>query len=180
MAGAGAALSGTTSTLVCPVLFVAIGAPFIALALRSDHSQLLLGSSSATGKLSAGIFGACFVLAGLAWGAFSGRRALARLSSGSRLAGLVASVLGVGIALALGVAVAGAIGTPAAGVGQKSAPAAGLAGTPGSTGLPNSAGNAALARAAAQADTAEKLGACVTAAGTDTAKILRCESRFKP
>jgi hypothetical protein len=176
VAGGGAALSGTGSTLGCPVLFVAIGAPFVALALRHDHNHLLLGSSSAAGKLSAGLFGAGFVIAGLIWGAVSGRRALARFSTGSRLAGLAASMLGIGIALALGAGVAGAIGSSPAAPVQPS----GFVATHGSSARPNPAGNAALARAATQADTAEKLGACVTAAGIDTARILRCETRFRP
>ena len=99
VAGIGAALSGTLSSLMAPVLFVAIGAPFVALGLEGGSSHLVLGTSSSTGHLFAGIFGACFVLGGLVWGAFTVRGALARVKGpSSRLGGLLAAAAGVGAA----------------------------------------------------------------------------------
>lgn len=181
VAGAGAALAGTLNTLAIPVLFVAIGAPFVALALRGGNTHLLIGRSSGTGDLYAGVFGACFVIAGLVWGVIAGRSAVSGLSGSSRLAGLLGSVVGVAVALVIATGVAGAIGpaTPTAmqQVGQSANR------TSSSAGLSSAAtGQAAhaLEQATAQADKAEKLAACATAAGSDIAKIQRCEAKYTP
>ena len=68
--GGGRSGSGPLGRLAAcvPLVFVAIGAPFVALAL-GNHGQLLLNASSSSGKIFAGVFGGCFVVAGLIWGA---------------------------------------------------------------------------------------------------------------
>jgi hypothetical protein len=108
VAGAGAALARSVGSLMLPLVFVAIGAPFIALAL-GNHGQLLLNASSSTGKIFAGVFGGCFVIAGLIWGVFAARE-ITGVSGGSLLGGLLAAVLGVGSAFAIAAGVSSAIG----------------------------------------------------------------------
>ena len=108
VAGAGAVLARSVGSLLLPLVFVAIGAPFVALAL-GNHGQLLFNSSSSTGKIFAGVFGGCFVVAGLIWGAFAARE-ISGVGGGSLFAGLVAAVAGVAGAFAIASGVAGAIG----------------------------------------------------------------------
>jgi hypothetical protein len=202
VAGAGAAMSGTLSSLMAPVLFLAIGAPFLAIALRGGDSHLLVGASSSTGNLSAGIFGACFVVGGLVWGALTGRRALARINGASRVGGLVAAVAAVAAAFVIAASVAGAVGSSAPTALQQSSPVitqgSGFGGQSGAAGQANSVtgqtnpaiarGNAAAARkanaavkqATAQAQKLTKLAACVSAAGANTARIQGCEAKYTP
>ena len=92
VAGGGAVLARSVGSLMLPFLFVAIGAPFIALAL-GNHGRLLLNASSSTGKISAAVFGSCFVIAGLIWGVFAARD-ITGVSGGSLLGGLLAAVVG--------------------------------------------------------------------------------------
>jgi hypothetical protein len=183
----GAALSGTAGTILAPAMFVAIGAPCIALGLGNGHGQLAYGASSSTGRLEVGIFGACFAISGLVWGAIAGRKLVSRL----RFSGLLASVGGVGIAFVIATGVSGAIG---------SSPATSLNGL-----TPSTASNAqsraaaiqtrhaiaqtraaaiqtrrAVAQATAQARTATKLAACVTAAGIHSNRIQACERKYVP
>jgi hypothetical protein len=106
--GVGAVLASRIGALLVPLVFVAIGAPFVALALGS-HGHLLLNSSSGTGKVFAGVFGGCFVAAGLIWGMFAARN-VSGVSGGSLLAGLLAAVVGVSAAFAIASGVTGAIG----------------------------------------------------------------------
>ena len=94
VAGAGAVLARSVGSLLPPLVFVAIGAPFIALAL-GNHGQLLFNTSSSAGKIFAGVFGGCFVIAGLIWGAFAARE-ITGVSGGSLFAGLLAAAVGVG------------------------------------------------------------------------------------
>jgi hypothetical protein len=108
VAGAGAVLASSVGTLLLPLVFVAIGAPFIALAL-GNHGQLLFNTSSSSGKIFAGVFGGCFVIAGLIWGAFAARQ-ITGVSGGSLLAGLLAAVVGVGAAFGIAGGVSSAIG----------------------------------------------------------------------
>ena len=49
VAGGGAVLARSVGALMLPLLFVAIGAPFIALAL-GNHGQLLFNASSGTAR----------------------------------------------------------------------------------------------------------------------------------
>jgi hypothetical protein len=181
VAGGGAVLCKTASGVGIPAVFIAIGAPFVALALHSGNIHLLQNTSSSTGKLYAGIFGACFVIAGAAWGAIAGRNAFSRLSGGSRLGGLFATVVGVGVAFAIAASVASAIGTaspPAPqqvnrGINQPStAEWPSLAGTRHT--------HATVTQAQAQAEKATKLAECVTAAGTNAGKIQACEAKYMP
>jgi hypothetical protein len=169
----GAALSGTASTILAPAMFVAIGAPCIALGLGGAHGQLAYGASSSTGKLEVGIFGACFAISGLVWGVFAGRNLVSRL----RFSGLLASVAGVGVAFVIATGVSGAIG---------SSPATSLNGLTQST-ASNAQSRAAaiqtrraVAQATAQAKTATKLAACVTAAGIHSNRIQACERKYVP
>jgi hypothetical protein len=196
VAGAGAVLSGVGSSLGIPVLFVAVGAPFIALAFRHDHSHLLTGSSSSTGKLSAGIFGACFVVSGVVWGAIAGRSTVSRFSAGSLLGALIGCAAGVAIALAIGAGVSSAIGhsaqVPSAAASSSTASGAGgVTAGGGTAGGGTAAGgsaaaqaskraNAAITRAMSQAEKARKLAACVSAAGTNTARIQTCMAKYTP
>ncbi len=114
--GLGIALFSRASNAAIPLLFIALGAPFIALALRSGNIQLLNGSSAQTGKLFAGVFGGCFVIAGVLWGAFAGAAAFSDVSPGSRLASALAFACGVALAAVITTGVSNAIGkqtTPA-------------------------------------------------------------------
>jgi hypothetical protein len=111
VAGVGAVLASSLGSLFVPLVFVAVGAPFVALAL-GNHGQLLLNSSSSTGKIFAGIFGGAFVLSGLIWGVFAAR-GISGVSGGSLVAGFVAAVIGVAGAFAIGGAVNSAIGKQA-------------------------------------------------------------------
>jgi drug/metabolite transporter superfamily protein YnfA len=108
VAGGGAALARSVGTLMLPLVFVAIGAPFIALAL-GNHGQLLFNASSSSGKIFAGVFGGCFVITGLIWGLFAARN-ITGVSGGSLLGGLLAAVVGVGAAFAIAAGVSSAIG----------------------------------------------------------------------
>ncbi len=108
VAGAGAVLARSVGSLMLPLVFVAIGAPFIALAL-GNHGQLMFNASSGSGKIFAGVFGGCFVIAGLIWGVFAARE-ITGVSGGSLLGGLLAAVVGVGAAFAIACGVSTAIG----------------------------------------------------------------------
>ncbi len=108
VAGGGAALARSIGSLMLPLVFVAIGAPFIALAL-GNHGQLLFNSSSSTGKIFAGVFGGCFVIAGLIWGAV-GARDITGVSGGALLGGLLAAAVGVAAAFAIAAGVSSALG----------------------------------------------------------------------
>ncbi len=108
VAGAGAAIARSVGSLIVPLLFVAIGAPFIALALGT-HGQLLFNASSSSGKIFAGVFGGCFVIAGLIWGVFAAR-GITGVSGGSLVGGLLAALVGVGAAFAIAGGVSSAIG----------------------------------------------------------------------
>jgi hypothetical protein len=183
----GAALSGMAGTILSPVMFVAIGAPIIALGLGSGGGHLSYGSSSSTGRLEATIFGGCFLIAGVVWGVFAGRQLLSRL----RFSSLLALVAGVGVAFVIATGVSGAIG---------SSPATSLNGlAPSSTSNAQSGAAAiqtrralaqsraaaiqtrrAVAQATAQAKTATKLAACVTAAGIHSNRIQACERKYMP
>ncbi len=169
----GAALSGMAGTILAPVMFIAVGAPFIALGLGAGDGQLVYGSSSSTGRLEVTIFGACFAIAGLVWGGIAVRNVLSRL----RFSGLLASVAGVGIAFVVATGVSGAIGSspppPLTKVTQSTAPG-------GPSRAATVQANRAIARANAQFRTANKLAACVTAAGTHTDRIQACERKYMP
>jgi hypothetical protein len=108
VAGVGAVLARSVGSLMVPLVFVAIGAPFVALAFGS-HGQLLLNASSSSGKIFAGVFGGCFVIAGLIWGLFAAR-GITGVSGGSLLGGVLAALVGVGAAFAIAAGVSGAIG----------------------------------------------------------------------
>ena len=108
VAGGGAVLARTMGALMVPLVFVAIGAPFIALAL-GNHGQLLFNSASSTGKIFAGVFGGCFVISGLVWGAFAAR-SVTGVNAGSVLGGVLAAAVGVGAAFAIAGGVSNAIG----------------------------------------------------------------------
>jgi hypothetical protein len=108
VAGGGAALARSLGSLMLPLVFVAIGAPFIALAL-GNHGQLLFNVSSSSGKIFAGVFGGCFVIVGVIWGVFAARD-MTGVSGGSLLGGLLAAVVGVGVAFAIAAGVSSAIG----------------------------------------------------------------------
>ncbi len=56
VAGAGAVLARSVDSPMLPLVFVAIGAPFIALALGT-HRHSLFNASSGSGKIFAGVFG---------------------------------------------------------------------------------------------------------------------------
>jgi hypothetical protein len=112
VAGVGAALARSVGSLMLPLLFVAIGAPFIALSL-GNHGQLLFHASSSSGRIFAGVFGGCFVIAGLIWGAFA-TNDITRFSGGSLFGGLLAAAVGVGAAFAIAGGVSGAIGKTSA------------------------------------------------------------------
>ena len=108
VAGAGAVLARSVGSLMIPLVFVAIGAPSIALAL-GNHGHLLLNASSNSGKIFVGVFGGCFVVAGLIWGAFAARN-VTGVSGGSLLGGLLAAAVGVAAAFAIATGVSSAIG----------------------------------------------------------------------
>lgn len=154
----GAALSGMASTILVPVMFVAIGAPFVVLGLDAGDGQLVYGSSSSAGRLEVAIFGACFAIAGLVWGVIAGRKVLSRL----RFSGLLASVAGVGVAFLIGTGVSSAIG---------SSPVTSL------TQFTPSTASVAQSRAAA---TQTKRAACVTAVGIHNDRIQACERKYVP
>jgi Co/Zn/Cd efflux system component len=169
----GAMLSGIASTILAPVMFIGVGAPFIALGLQSGHGQLVLGSSSSTGRLEVAIFGACFAIAGLVWGGIAGRDVLSRL----RFTGLLASVAGIGVAFLIATGVASAIGSSPATPLKRFAPSSAAVAQSRAATIQTSR---AIARATAQARTATKLAACVTAAGTNTHRIQVCERKYVP
>jgi hypothetical protein len=108
VAGAGAALARSVGSLMLPLVFVAIGAPFVALAL-GNHGHLLLNSSSSTGKIFAGVFGGCFVIVGVIWAVFAARD-ITGVGGGSLLGGLLAAVVGIAGAFAIASGVSSAIG----------------------------------------------------------------------
>jgi hypothetical protein len=180
VAGGGAALSRPLN-LTIPVLFIAIGAPFIALALRGGNAQLLHGTSPGTGRLFAGIFGACFVIGGGVWGLTAGSGAVSRIGGRSQGAGLLSALIGVGLAFAIAAGVAGAIGPSApTALGQVGQGVGQSAGPSGPSSAAAAQSHAAITQATAQADKAAKLAACVTAAGIDTAKVQACVARYTP
>ncbi len=108
VAGGGAVIARSIGSLIVPLVFVAIGAPFIALAF-GNHGRLVLNASSGTGKIYAGVFGACFVIAGLIWGAFAARK-ITGVGGASLLCGVIAAAVGVGAAFAVAAGVSSAIG----------------------------------------------------------------------
>jgi hypothetical protein len=108
VAGIGAVLARSFGALLVPLVFVAVGAPFVALAF-GNHGQLMFNASSGTGKIFAGVFGGCFVVSGLIWGAFAAR-GITGVSGASVLAGLLAAVVGVAAAFAIAGGVSSAIG----------------------------------------------------------------------
>ncbi len=108
VAGVGAVLARGIGQLLLPLVFIAIGAPFVALAF-GNHGQLLLNTSSSTGKIFSGVFGGCFVVAGLIWGAFAAR-GISGVSGGSLFGGLLAAIVGVAGAFLIASGVSGAIG----------------------------------------------------------------------
>jgi hypothetical protein len=172
----GAALTGVAGTILAPVMFIAIGAPCIALGMGSGHAQLVYGSSSSTGRLEVTIFGACFAIAGVAWGVIAGRNVVSRV----RWSGLLASVAGIGVAFLIAAGVASAIGSSPVTPLTPLTPIA-----PSSASLAQSRAAAiqtsrAIAQATAQARTATKLAACVTAAGTHLRRIEVCERKYVP
>jgi hypothetical protein len=120
VAGVGAVLARSVGSLMVPLVFVAIGAPFVALAF-GNHGQLLQNASASSGKIFAGAFGGCFVVAGLIWGFFAAR-GITGVSGGSLLGGLVAAVVGVGAAFAIAAGVSGAIGNTVAPSSVQGAP----------------------------------------------------------
>ena len=109
VAGAGAALARSLGSLMLPLVFVAVGAPFIALAF-GNHGQLMVHASPSSGKIFAGAFGGCFVIAGLIWGLLAARN-ITGVSGGSLLAGVLAAVVGLSAAFAIAAGVTSAIGT---------------------------------------------------------------------
>jgi hypothetical protein len=147
-AGGGAAISGAGQGFGIPALFVAIGAPFIALGLRGGNTRLLLNASSSSGKISAIIFGACFMIGGLVWGARSASGSDSSLDAGALAGPLLGCVVGLGVAFAIAAGVSSAIGT-----------------------APTTAKDSRLARE-------NQLGACVTAAGSNTPQIIKCEAKY--
>jgi hypothetical protein len=183
----GAALSGMASTMLVPVMFVAIGAPFVVLGLDTGDGQLVSGSASSTGRLEVAIFGACFAIAGLVWGVIAGRNVLSRV----RFSGLLASVAGVAAAFVIATGVSSAIGSsPVTPLTQFTPSTASVAQSRAAT-IPTTHAIAqsraaaiqssrAIALATAQARTATGLAACVTAAGTHTDRIQACERRDMP
>jgi hypothetical protein len=160
--GGGAVLSGI-GAIAGGVLFIGVGAPFVALGLGGAKGQLLLGASSGTGKLSALIFGACFVIAGLAWAVFAGRDSISELGGGSRAASLLAAAGGIGFAFVIAGAVSGAIGTPASA-------RSGLASAP----------RTALTSQATARQQVNRLAACIINAGGDQRRIQKCEKTYQP
>jgi hypothetical protein len=118
--GAGAVLARGVGSLMLPLVFVAIGAPFIALAL-GNHGHLLYRASSSEGKIFAGVFGACFVIAGLIWGVLAARN-VRGVSAGSLLGGLLAAILGVGAAFAIAAGISSSIGKTTAASSAQVAP----------------------------------------------------------
>ena len=185
---AGGALFGTSGAMiVVPLLFVAIGAPFIALALRSGNIQLMQGSSAHTGKIFAGAFGGCFALAGLVWGAFAGVAAFSDVGARSRLAGAAMFAAGVAAAALIATGVSGAIGKqstpPSVVTSPFSAPASVPASAPSSvpaSATPPVPRTVLPSAAVTQIRTAEKLAACVRRAGSDVTRIEACQVKYVP
>lgn len=160
--GGGAVLS-RIGAIAGGVLFIGVGAPFVALGLGGATGHLLLGASSGAGKLSALIFGACFVIAGSAWAVLAGRESISELSGGSRTASLLAAAGGIGFAFVIAGAVSGGIGTSASGrSGSASAP------------------RTALTSAATARQQVNKLAACIITAGSDQSRIQACERKYQP
>jgi hypothetical protein len=108
VAGVGAVLARGVGALLVPLVFVAIGAPFVALAF-GNHGHLVYNTSSSTGKIFSGVFGGCFVVAGLIWGVFAAR-GISGVSGGSLAGGLLAAILGVAGAFLIASGVSSAIG----------------------------------------------------------------------
>jgi hypothetical protein len=184
LAVVGCFLTRALTTLIVPLIFVALGAPFIALALRSGTAHLVYGSSPSTGRLESGIFGGCFALAGLIWGACILPRALSGVDGRSRLAGVLASGAGIAVAFVITAGVTSAIGTSSATArpGAGNAPVVNVI-SRAATQQTNAAirrANAAVKQATSQAATVTKLAACVSAARTNTARIQKCEAKYMP
>jgi hypothetical protein len=181
LATGGALASRPTRALVAPILFIAVGAPFIALATRSSSAHLLLGSSSGPGKAIAGIFGGCFVIAGIAWGVLAWRGAVSGLGGTARLAGAIAFLAGVGCALAIGTCVASAIGpttaSPLHGLVQPVERSAHQS-------RPSAAAtrqtHAAIEKATALANKADRLAICLAHAGARIGRVQACEAKYTP
>jgi hypothetical protein len=189
VAALGGVLSATAGGLMIAVMFVAIGAPFIGLAVRNSNVRYLAGSSASTGKISVAIFGGCFVLAGLVWAAFAARSVFSRINGGTRLISLVAAVAGVAVALAIGTGVSGAIGNAAppslqqvsqGGGGASQANLAAQQAAAKRTEAAVKQAKSAIKQATAQADQATKLAACVSSASTNVAKVQACEAKYMP
>jgi hypothetical protein len=183
VATAGAMLSRTANTVLVPIMFVALGAPFLALGLRTSDAHLVLGTSAGTGRLETGIFGACFVIAGLIWGAFAGTRAVAEWAAGSRFGAVLAAVAGVGVAFVIGAGVSGAVGPMTPPALQRATPVVSPATSAAATAATSAAArraNAAIAQANTAAEKVAKLAACVSAAGTHVARVQRCEAKYTP
>jgi hypothetical protein len=183
VAAGGAMLSRTANTVLVPIMFMALGAPFLALGLRPTQAHLVLGTSAATGRLETGIFGACFLIAGLIWGAFAGMRAFASWAPGSRFGAVLAGIAGVAIAFVIGAGVAGAVGPMTPPASQQASPVISPATSEATSAATTAAArraNAAIAQANVAAEKAAKLAACVSAAGTHVARIQRCEAKYTP
>jgi hypothetical protein len=207
--GIGAVASGIGGALGAPILFVAIGAPFIALAFRSGSSHLLQNASSSTGKIFSGVFGVAFVIGGLVWGAFTAGGALPRMRS--QVAGTVVSTaVGIGIAFVIATGVSSAIGTTKASAtsvtfGQSgAAPLSGTAlqaaqaqeaqiqaqmaqkqaaarqATAAAAKQASNAVKQAVSRAGLPAGNTGKLAACVVAANGDISKLQACQTQYAP
>ena len=107
--------------LVIPILFIAIGAPFVALGLGAGHEHLLYGGSASSGKTFSLIFGSCFVVAGVVWGVFAAGSVVddPDFEPGAVPGALLAGAVGIGAAFAIAAVVNSAIGkttTPVSGV----------------------------------------------------------------
>jgi hypothetical protein len=141
--------------------------------LRGGTSQIAYGASAKTGQIEAEIFGAAFIIAALAWGVIAGRRNASQLRT-LGLTGLLATLVGVAVAFLIATGISDTIGKSTT--------------TPGSTSAPAQVvdraavrrSNRALARLNRQARQASRLSACITAAGTNTARIAVCERKYMP
>ncbi len=74
----GAAFMAGATSLVAPLSFVAVGAPFIALGLGVDHSHITVGTSTHGAKVFSLIFGGAFVVSGARMGGVSPSRVARR------------------------------------------------------------------------------------------------------